>query len=98
MNRWLVLVGALVATSVFAAEADWIAESNRHAQILLDVSARYAPESAASLGVEGYDAQVFDLKPQFAERQEADLEPRRRSSRLCAQRRQIPGSARIWTS
>ncbi|MGH8178778.1 MAG: DUF885 domain-containing protein [Steroidobacter sp.] len=74
MNRWLMLVVALIATSVSAAEADWIAESNRHAQLLLDINARYGPEFAASLGVEGHDAEVFDLKPRFAERQEADLE------------------------
>lgn len=74
MNRWLVIVVALVALSVQAADADWIAASNRNSQILLDVTARYAPEYATLLGVEGYDDDVSDLKPRFLERQEADLE------------------------
>jgi len=74
MNRWLVVIVALVAWSAHAADADWIAESNRHAQILLDLSARYSPEFATLVGVEGYDDDVSDLKPRFLERQEADLE------------------------
>jgi len=74
MTRWLASFIALIAFSATAAEPDWIAESNRHAQVLLDVLARYSPESAASIGVEGYDEQIFDLKPGFAERQEADLD------------------------
>jgi uncharacterized protein (DUF885 family) len=74
MNRWLLLLVALIALNTNAAEAEWISASNGHAQILLDIIARYSPESAAGLGVEGYDEQVFDLKPNFAERQETDLE------------------------
>jgi len=34
--------------------------------------AKYAPETAAALGVEGFDAEVFDLKPQNDLRFEAD--------------------------
>jgi hypothetical protein len=63
---------ALCATSTLAAEASWIQESNRHAQVLLEINARYGPEGAASLGVEGHDTEVFDLKPRFIERQAAD--------------------------
>lgn len=74
MNRWLTSLLVLIACSATAAEPDWIAKSNQHAQILLEITARYAPESAASLGVEGYDEQIFDLKPGFAERAEADME------------------------
>jgi len=74
MNRWLASLITLLAFSATAAEADWIAESNQHAQLLLETIARYSPESAAALGVEGYDDQVLDLKPHNAERAEADLE------------------------
>lgn len=74
MSRWTLLLVAFVASHVTAAEPDWITQSNRHAQVLLDITARYAPESAAGLGVEGYDEQIFDLKPNFAERAEADYE------------------------
>ena len=56
-----------------AAPQPWIAESNRHAAVLLDIIAKYGPEAASFLGVEGHDDEIFDLKPQFAERQEADL-------------------------
>ena len=57
-----------------AVQQPWIVESNRHAAALLEVGAKYAPEGAAQLGVEGHDADVFDLKPRNEERQEADLD------------------------
>ena len=73
MSRWFVALLAFMSLSASAAQVDWIAESNRHAQVLLEIVARYSPESAASLGVEGYDERVFDLKPNYAERAEADF-------------------------
>jgi hypothetical protein len=73
MFRAAVLIVALAAPAAFAAEPSWITQSNRDAQILLDVMARYNAEAAASFGVEGHDSEIFDLKPQFSERQEADL-------------------------
>jgi hypothetical protein len=73
MLRAAVLILALAAPAAFAAEPSWIEESNRNAQILLEVMARYNAEAAATFGVEGHDAEIFDLKPQFSERQEADL-------------------------
>jgi hypothetical protein len=39
----------------------WIETSNRHAQLLLDVLARFAPEGAGQLGVSGLDAEVSSL-------------------------------------
>jgi uncharacterized protein (DUF885 family) len=62
------------ASATLAAEPDWITESNRHSAVLLEILARYVPESASSVGVEGHDNEVFDLKPRFDERQEADLQ------------------------
>jgi len=56
-----------------AAGPAWIEESNRYAQWLLDAQAVYAPENAANIGLEGHDGEVLDLKPRYAERQEADL-------------------------
>ncbi len=73
MLRLIVLFLSLAAPNLHAADDAWIEESNRHAQVLLDVLARYTPETAASLGVEGYDAEVFDLKANVLERQDADL-------------------------
>ena len=73
MFRAAVLILALAAPAAFAAQPSWIEESNKNAQILLEVMARYNAEAAATFGVEGHDAEIFDLKPQFSERQEADL-------------------------
>ena len=76
MDRSLttLLVGALsIASTAQAAEAAWITESNRHTQVLLEVNARYQPESAADLGLTQYDRLIIDLKPKFDERFEADL-------------------------
>jgi uncharacterized protein (DUF885 family) len=39
----------------------WIAASNRHAQVLLDVLARVAPESAGQFGVTGLDEAVSSV-------------------------------------
>ena len=60
----------LFAGAVSAAESQaWVKESNEHAKVLLDVLARFSPEYATQLGVEGYDDQVSDLKPKVFERQ-----------------------------
>ncbi|WP_175597048.1 DUF885 domain-containing protein [Peristeroidobacter soli] len=75
-----VLAAALLASAPLAMAADaapslpaWVAESNKHSQILLEVVARYSPEGASSFGVEGHEAEVVDLKPGFLERQQTDL-------------------------
>jgi uncharacterized protein (DUF885 family) len=44
-----------------AASRAWIEESNRHAQLLLDAVARFAPEGAGQLGVPGLDREVTRL-------------------------------------
>ena len=67
------LAALLLATSTLAtAGQDWVERSNANAEPLLQVMAKYAPETAAALGVEGFDAEVFDLKPQNDLRFEAD--------------------------
>jgi uncharacterized protein (DUF885 family) len=79
----LVALLALSGPTTFAAQTAapavpaWVQESNRHAQVLLDVAAKYAPEMASSFGVEGHDEEVFDLKARNVERQEADLQAAR---------------------
>jgi uncharacterized protein (DUF885 family) len=52
-----------------AAPADWIARSNADAQALLDVTARFSPESATDIGVKGYDEKTADLGPGVDKRQ-----------------------------
>ena len=73
ITKTLLVAASLVLSSAHAAEAEWIAESNQHTQVLLEILARYQPETAANLGLEQFDREVFDLKPKYDERQEADL-------------------------
>lgn len=81
----VLLIVTLFATMVAAQEAQsasktvtappWIKRSNENAKVLLEVLARFAPEGAARLGVEGYDEQVMDLKPGVNQRMlQASLE------------------------
>ncbi len=73
MTRTLLFLFAIASSGTsFATSNDWIEESNRNAQLLLEVNARYNPEAAASLGVEGHDAEIIDLGPRNGERFEAD--------------------------
>jgi uncharacterized protein (DUF885 family) len=67
------LFASVTATAEPAAEPAWVTESNANAQRLLDVMARYSPESAADLGVEGHDQDIIDLRPGVDTRFEADL-------------------------
>jgi uncharacterized protein (DUF885 family) len=70
----LLMLCAFSAAPVLAADAPWIEESNKNAEVLLEVLARYQPEAAADLGVQGYDEAVMDLKPGVVQRQERDLQ------------------------
>src|SRR6266404_3052188 len=58
----------LAAATLQAATPAWVARSNENAQALLDPIARFAPEAAGSLGVNGLDEQILDLKPGIRER------------------------------
>ena len=61
-------IGCVVlALPALAAEPAWIKRSNANAQLLLDVVAKYAPEGASGLGVDGFDEQITDMsRDQFA--------------------------------
>ncbi len=50
----------------------WIAKSNRDAQVLLQIDARYSPEYAGRTGVAGLDEQVTQLPPDRREKIKAD--------------------------
>lgn len=73
----LVLVLAVPTVLFAAAEVqkapEWVERSNKNAQLLLELDARFMPESAARNGVEGIDDKIFDLKPGFNERRRAAL-------------------------
>lgn len=49
-------------------EPGWIAKSNEHAQIVLEVMSKFSPEGAGSLGIDGLDEQILDLGPGIYER------------------------------
>jgi len=57
-----------------AAEPGWVEKSNAHAQVVLDSFARFSPEGAGSLGVDGLDEQILDLGPGIVQRAIADSE------------------------
>ncbi len=62
---WLLVTALAVLAGVpaRAAEPDWVARSNAYTQELLKVTGEFFPESAASLGVEGIDENILDLRP-----------------------------------
>lgn len=62
----------VIGNAVNAAEADWIARSNEHSQVVLASMAKYMPEGAGSLGVDGLDEAIRDLGPGIYERGMAD--------------------------
>jgi uncharacterized protein (DUF885 family) len=73
--RLLAGVLALAVSSVAAPAADlpWVERSNVNAQVLLQVMARYSPEGASGLGVDGYDEAITDYSRDTYEARTADL-------------------------
>lgn len=55
------LLAAALSLPALAAEPAWVTKSNTNAKVLLNVLAKYSPESASNLGVEGYDEAIMDL-------------------------------------
>lgn len=70
----LALVLVLPAAVAAATDESWVERSNRNAQVLLDLQAKYGPETAGFFGVEGLDEEVFQLPPDLNDRSVADIE------------------------
>lgn len=73
-SRRLLWGAVFVCAALGARAADtpaWITKSNAHAQVLLDVLAKFSPEFASSTGIPGYDDKVVDLGPGVNERTRA---------------------------
>ncbi len=51
----------------------WVERSNENAQVLLKILAKYNPEGAGQLGVDGLDEQIIDIKPHVLERSKNDI-------------------------
>jgi hypothetical protein len=67
------LIPFLAASSLLAQTPAWVAKSNQNAQILIDIDAKYAPESASSQGVPGLDDQVIAFSADITARRRADI-------------------------
>lgn len=79
----LVLSALILSPSVFA--SDWVERSNQNAQLVLDMLAQFGPEGAASLGVDGLDEEIFDLRPKVYERgQKASADVKRALEKILA--------------
>jgi uncharacterized protein (DUF885 family) len=66
--KTVVFTTALVVGVLPAAPSEWVQRSNEHAKVALAPIARFSPENAASLGMEGHDEEILDLKPNLTER------------------------------
>ena len=68
--RKLILCGllALAAAPALADDSEWVARSDEHAQLVLELLAKFSPEGAASFGVDGLDEEILDLTAGVYER------------------------------
>ena len=70
---------AVVVSLVFAnaparsVELPWVAHSNENAQLLLQLLAKYNPEQASRIGVDGFDGSIIDLTRDQFEPQDTDF-------------------------
>lgn len=71
----LSIVAILLAPlAAAAADGDWVERSNEYAERVLEVLAKFSPESAGGLGVEGVDEHIADLRPELYQRMLASSE------------------------
>jgi len=64
---------AVLAMPALAAEQPWVTKSNENARLLLNVVAKYSPENATELGVDGYDEQITDMSRDLFEATNKDV-------------------------
>lgn len=63
----------------------WVANSNRHAQVLMQAEAAFSPESAAQSGLSEYDGLVTDLGPGLSARRSKALDNAKAKLQLALQ-------------
>jgi len=68
------IVAFVLATPPAAAEDDWVAKSNGYANLILQEIAKFSPEGAGRLGIDGLDEDIIDLGPGIQERSIASTE------------------------
>jgi hypothetical protein len=74
MRKLITISIIIVFLSAFPAQAkevDWVKKSNEHAQVVMEILAKFSPEGAGSLGVDGLDEMILDLRPGIQERSDA---------------------------
>ncbi len=82
MKAALLLLSFCAVIVAFTAQAqgasnftpDWVKRSNEIAYRVLESSAKFAPEFAGQMGVDGYDAEIFDLQADLYVRQQANAQ------------------------
>ncbi len=57
------LAAWIMVLPVHADEADWVSKSNEYADLLLQDIAKFSPENAGGIGVDGLDEEIRDLGP-----------------------------------
>jgi uncharacterized protein (DUF885 family) len=72
--KCLLAIAATFSLGSGAAEQAWVTRSNQNAQLLLEIEGKYSPESASSLGVEGYDEAISDYSRDTYEPLRRDLQ------------------------
>ena len=64
-----VMIAMVITLNTPAQPSSWVEKSNGHTQLLLEMLAKYAPESAARFGIDGIDENIMDLSEGYEERQ-----------------------------
>ena len=62
----LITLAALPASAQPETE-DWVARSNENAKLYLEIIARFSPETAGQIGIDGFDEEIFQLPPDLVE-------------------------------
>lgn len=68
----LAILCLVASFPVRAADLPWVARSNENAKLMLDLTAKYSPESASTIGVDGYDEAITDYSRDLFEASTAD--------------------------
>ena len=68
MKKFSCLLMILAIAAQPASARNWVERSDENARLVLDSMAEFGPEGAASLGVDGLDEEISDLKPKLYER------------------------------
>ena len=69
------LAACVLVFPAHADETDWVSKSNEYADMLLQEIAKFNPENAGGIGVDGLDEEIRDLGPDLFDR---DMESSRR--------------------